>query len=512
MKQKLDALLEANLGFIGSKRGVLTIITGVIVWCWFLRWAVFPGIGPDDAEQLIFSQSLELGYSTGNPPLITWLVILFQQIFGVNVLAVVTLKFVLLWSAYYLVWRVARHVLADERLAALATLSLFAVYYISWDSVFNYSNSLLMIAFIGATFLGLLRLEQNGSATNYALFGILIGLGFLSKYTFVLFAIPLLIAAALDTRLRPRVLSPYLLLALAIAIVINLPHAIWMVENQDLLHQRAVDRFSQMGSETFFRTRALGILEVGRILFDISMPMLAILLIAFWPACRKVNWKDDKAERYHTILARTFIIAIGLTLLGTLVLGISRIRSHYMMILLLFPVLFFARVKLSEIKDWRFKGYAAVLTGIICVVFVGLALKYVIDPRRSSKAYYNIPYSAYADQLRAAGFKHGTIFADWHTNPIAGNFRGQFPESRVFDYLWPHYIAPRDRTDGKCLVVWTPRADGTRRREFLNQANLILNAGINLDTPARTLSAEMPPGGRTARLAYVLADGKGQCR
>lgn len=512
MKQKLDALLDANLAFIGSKQGVLTVTTGVILWCWFLRWAVFPGTGPDDAEQLIFSQSFELGYSTGNPPLITWLVILFQQILGVNVFAVVTLKFLLLWTAYYLVWCTARRVLQDEKLAALATLSLFAVYYIAWDSVFNYSNSLLMIAFIGATFLGLLRLEEKGSLANYALLGILIGLGLLAKYTFVLFGVPLLIAAALDSRLRQRILRPALLLTLLIAIAINLPHTIWMIENQDLLHQRAVDRFSQMGSETFFTTRALGVLEVGRILFDISMPMLAILLIAFWPAWRRVDWKDEDAERYHRILARTFLIAICLTLIGTLVLGISRIRSHYMMILLLFPVLFFARVKMSEIAPWRLKGYAAVLTGIICIVVLGLGLKYVIDPKRGSKAYYNIPYPAYAEQLRAAGFTHGTIFADWHTNPIAGNFRARFPHSRVFDYLWPHYIAPRDRKDGKCLVVWTPRADGSRRREFLNQANLILKAGIDLDTPARSLSAEMPPGGRTAKLAYVLADGKGQCR
>ena len=57
-------------------------LAGVILWCWFLRSFVFAGVGPDDAEQLIFSQSFDLGYSTGNPPLITCLVILFQQIFG----------------------------------------------------------------------------------------------------------------------------------------------------------------------------------------------------------------------------------------------------------------------------------------------------------------------------------------------------------------------------------------------------------------------------------------------
>jgi 4-amino-4-deoxy-L-arabinose transferase-like glycosyltransferase len=512
MITKFDALLTANLKFVGSRRGVLIITTAVISWCWFLRWAVFSGVGPDDAEQLVFSQSLELGYSTGNPPLITWLVILMQQLLGVGVFAVITLNFLLLWSAYYLVYCCAKRVLADERLAALATLSLFAVYYIAWDSVFNYSNSLLMIVFIAATFLGLLRLEERGGASDYALLGFLLGLGFLAKYTYVLFAVPLLIAACFDPAMHNRIFNRMFALSIAIAIIVNVPHLVWMFENQTLLQSRAVDRFSQMGSQTFLKARALGILEVARILFDISMPMLAIVVIAFWPACKKLDWHGESAQRYQTILARTFLIAISVTLIGTLALGISRIRSHYMMILLLFPILFFARVKVSACKEWRFKGFAAILTSIILLVVTGLGLKYVIDPKRSSKAYYNIPYPQYAQQLKAAGFVHGTIFADWHTNPIAGNFRAQFPESRVFDYLWPHYIAPRDRQDGKCLVIWTPRADGSRRREFLNQANLYFKAGINLDTPAKFVTTEMRPGGRTTRLAYVLAPGKGQCR
>lgn len=512
MNNRLNSILTANLHFLSSRNGVIIITATLVTWCWFLRSAIFPGVAPDDAEQLIFSQSLELGYSTGNPPLITWLLILVQKIFGVSVFAIMSLKFLLLWSTYYLFYCCAERVLGKESLAALATLSLCAVYYIVWDSVFHYSNSLLMIVLIAATFLGLLRLEKSDSIPNYIILGLLLGFGCLAKYTYILFAAPLLIAAALDQSLRSRILNQLFLLTVLIAVVINMPHIIWMIENQALLEARAIDRFSQSGSDTFFKSRAMGLLQVARILFDISMPMLGILIIAFWPACQRVNWRSDPIQRYHNVLGRTFLIAITVTLLGTLILGISRIRSHYMLILLLFPILFFARVKVSKIEPWRLKAYAAVLTGIILLVVTGLGLKYVIDPKRNSKAYCNIPYGAYAEQLKSAGFTHGTIFADWHTNPIAGNFRAKFPDSRVIDYLWPHYLPPRDRSDGKCLVVWTPRNDGSRRKEFLNQANLILKAGIDLNTPAKFVTAEMPPGGRTVRLAYVLAPGNGQCR
>lgn len=512
MKKYLDRILNSNLAFVSSRHGMHAILAGVILWCWFLRSFVFAGVGPDDAEQLIFSQSFDLGYSTGNPPLITWLVILFQQIFGVSVITIMSLKFLLLWLAYYLMWCCAIRVLADERLATLATLSLFAVYYIAWDSVFHYSNSLLMIAFISATFLKVLQLNETPTAKNYAWLGLLIGLGLLAKYTFILFAVPLLVAASFDSQLRQKLIHPLFLITVFIAIIINIPHGYWMIENHALLQQRAIDRFSQLGSENFFTARALGTLEVGRILFDISMPLLAILMVIFWPACQQISWKEEPIKRYHNILARTFLIAISLTLAGSLVFGISRIRSHYMMILLLFPILFFARVKFSDIKAWRLKAYAGTLTFIVCMIIFGLGLKYFVDPKRSGKAYYNIPYPAYAQQLRSSGFTHGTIFADWHTNPIAGNFRAQFPESRVLDYLWTHYTPPKSIKNGKCLIIWTPRSDGSRRREFLNQANLILKSSIDLETPARFLKAEMPPGGRVAQLAFVLVEGQGDCK
>ena len=512
MKKNLDIILSANYTLISSKKGMHIMIGGTILWCWFLRSYVFPGLGPDDAEQLIFSQSLQHGYSTGNPPLITWLVIFFQQIFGVSVVTLMTVKFMLLWLTYFLFWHCALRVLQNQEFAALATLSLFAVYYIAWDSVFHYSNSLLMIVFISATFLKLLQLDENPTPINYATLGFLIGLGLLAKYTFILFAIPLLAAAAFDARLRQKIAQPLFLVTIGIAVAINLPHVEWMIENQHLLQKRAIDRFSQMGSENFFAARILGVLQVGRILFDISMPLFAILLFTFWSSFKRIKWREEPVARYHRLLARTFLIAISLTLIGSLVFGISRIRSHYMMILLLFPILFFARVKFCETGLWRLKIYAATLTFLICIVVFGLGLKYFVDPKRGSKAYYNIPYAAYANQLRSYGFNHGTIFADWHTNPIAGNFRAQFPNARVFDYLWTHYTPPPLQKAGKCLVIWTPRPDGSRRREFLKQANLNLNSDIDLDTPARFLKAEMPPGGRIAQLAFVLAEGKGMCK
>ena len=40
----------------------------------------------------------------------------------------------------------------------------------------------------------------------------------------------------------------------------------------------------------------------------------------------------------------------------------------------------------------------------------------------------------------------------------------------------------------------------------------VMQAGIDLNTPAKFVTAEMPPGGRTLRLAYVITPGNGQCR
>lgn len=80
----------------------------------------------DDAIESYMVQSLELSYVPRNPPFFDWLLWGLQQIVGTGLLSFALLRYALLAGCALLVWRIARQVIADPRLQALAVYSLTA--------------------------------------------------------------------------------------------------------------------------------------------------------------------------------------------------------------------------------------------------------------------------------------------------------------------------------------------------------------------------------------------------
>ena len=87
-----------------------------------VRVAVSPALKWDEAEQMLWSQQLALGYGS-QPPLYTWLQWLANQVFGPSVLALSALKHALLALSFALMYRAGRALL-DERGAFWASASM----------------------------------------------------------------------------------------------------------------------------------------------------------------------------------------------------------------------------------------------------------------------------------------------------------------------------------------------------------------------------------------------------
>ena len=107
----LTRALAANFRFVTSAAGFHLLVGAFVTAAFVLRAFLFPGIGGDDGEQLVFAQFLAGGYQTRNPPLYTWLVILVQSALGVGIAATLAVRFVLLGLIYVLLHGVARIVI-----------------------------------------------------------------------------------------------------------------------------------------------------------------------------------------------------------------------------------------------------------------------------------------------------------------------------------------------------------------------------------------------------------------
>jgi len=493
-------------------------IVGRRVFPWFiatlmavlfgLRVFLFPGMGGDDGEQLVFSQFFDWGYQLRNPPLYTWLVITTSSIVGPGSLAVGLVKFPLLAATYLLLWRCALIILDDDRLAATAALMPLALYYVAWDSIHGYSHSVLAMVLYVASVHAVLRIEKWGRTFDFVVLGIIIGAGMLAKYVFALFLVAFFAAAALTPPMRARLFDRRLAATLAIAAVICLPHFAWLAGH--------LAEAAPVSKPFLFGDYAIASLKgVGRPFLAIAgfLSPLFVFALLFFPRAYLKRGADT--SNYHFAwLSRFFIILFTVAVIALLFPHVDRLRTHYMFVLIPFPIYLAMRLRAAgydTLRIGRFSGFLAVLGMLIPVALFG---KFVLEPLKCERCQHHIPYGQLAEGLRAKGFQDGTIFAYWHPDPIAGNLRAQFPEARVISAKHPSVRPPLDTTRGQCLIVWPTTPKGIGKAVTLGQARRVFAADIRDDVPDGLVSAPLAMGqGRTVDLGYVLIDGgAGSCR
>ena len=526
MLSAIDKAANACARLAMSPRHVLCIWAAVYGSIWLMRTFLFVGGGADESQQLDHTQHWEWGYGPINPPLVTWLMMPPLAVFGANLGTVVAMKFALLALTCVGIYYVARRLFADDGLAALTALSPIAIYYFAWDALFHYSHSVVLSLSVTFTFLIFLRITEKQRTGDYLLFGVFLGLGFLSKYSYGLFALALFGGALLDRDLRQRFFDRRLAVSVLIAVVIAAPHFVWLWQNAGWFTVQATGRFTGAPQSGFAAPMLAGLYNVVKATISFPLPLLAFLVILF----PRAWWRDGSrfkiAAAETRLLERGFLIILGAMFIGVIAFNASQVRVHYMFLMILLPVYFFARIHAAG-PSTRMLGICAGIFLFLAVLIPAIvAIKFAVDPGRGSKARYNMPYANFAAQLKAAGFKRGTIIGDWLTYPVAGNLRPYFPDSRVVSLLSWDLLAANQSPDepllgprtanaaGQCLMVWTPQDGGHRRKAMIQYSAGLLGVKVPADTPARVIEAEMPPhSGRMARLSYILIPkGSGNCR
>ncbi|MEQ8195119.1 MAG: glycosyltransferase family 39 protein, partial [Rhodospirillales bacterium] len=396
-------------------------------------------------------------------------------------------------------------------------LSPLLIFHIAWDSLVGFSHSVLAATLYAAAVYAVLRLDKTDHPLAYAGLGVAMGLGILSKYAFAFFIIALLAACLCDRHLRKRILNPRILMALLIAAALAAPHLHWLYARQAEMAQEIAPALSAPGLGAHLLAAAKGILSAIKAIVGFLLPLILFLAIFFAPAWKPLpasGQAESGTQRFHRFFVILFAVLIGLTVVFVVIGGVSRVRTHYMFALVLVPLLFFLRVRLSDAHERRLRRYAAAVSLAGLIVFLGLPVKYAAEPWTCGKCEHHLPYAAFADQIRKAGFRSGTIFAYWHPYPIAGNLRAAFPEARVISAKHADIVPPPGTAPGQCLLIWSGAPTGPGAGATIALANKHLGTGIDPSTPGTALTERLAAGTkRPYRLSYILApDGRGRCR
>ena len=494
--------------------GLIAVIT---LGQFIIRGLLYPAESNDGAEQLLFSQVLLLGYDVVNPPLYTWLVIAFQNLFGVKNVIVSLIKFLAYGLSFHFLYVLACHTIKDKRLAVLAALSPLWLYYMAWDAILSYTHTVLATLLVLASLVAFLRLRDKGDWISYLVFGVVLGLGFISKYTFAIAALAIFVSGLICRPYRAILLRPLMLFALAVAALIVAPHTYWLIENVGQISGAVASKFEIRAIEgSFFANHLAGLNSAASSLIGFISPLWLILLAVFWFPLRKRLTQVATLSPPAKLLITYIFVVITLLFAFVVIFGVTKVRPHYMFVLLPFPIAFFAWLKPSLDQSHSPQIYGVTLISIALLLLGGMAVKYVTEPTRCNRCQLLLPYEGIAKKIRAAGFRDGTIFATYFPHDLAGNLRSAFPNTRIVSTKFPTITRSQGVKGGQCLIIWMPAPWGNvDTGMMIHLANRYFKSKISFENVSfKTIKFQLDRAAeRSGNLHFMLFDpGVGQCR
>ena len=463
----------------------------------------------DEAEQVFLTQWWLNGYSPHppinlQPPLYTWLQIAFFDIFGVNVFALSLLKNLLLFLTFVFVFLTTHVLTKNIRLPVLATLTLFVFPQISWESQRDLTHSTLAMMLGSATLFTALYVSRTRTLGSYILFGGLLGLGAISKYTFLIFAMALLLGLLLTSDMRAMILDRRIFATLAVGTLVALPHMVWWWPHIQGA-STYFGRFPKSGDTT--QLEAVGAYFRAIVSF-FALPCLVYVMI-FPSGFHPNHWVPAKGEQ-PKLLNRVLILVLIIFGAISVLLALGRVNQRWLQPLLwFFPIAFFSHMPSEAISErtWRWclrgaVGVAIILLLTITIRVVGLSIFDRYTPFAEHTEYrvfryparLNYPFDAIAEEVRKHGFDKGIIVAA--TGLMGGNMRLQFPDSLV---LVPRRmpVEIREEVLGKPgLAIW----DASQADQMPEQIRKFLNTQIQEDL---VIYREFPYQYSTKRIARI---------
>jgi 4-amino-4-deoxy-L-arabinose transferase-like glycosyltransferase len=444
----------------------------------------------DEAEQMLLAQSLALGYGK-HPPLYAWLQHAVFRWLGVGVLGLSVLKHACLLGIYGGTYVAARRLLGDRALATLTVLSLWLLPAVVWEAPRDLTHSILAAALAPPTVLLLVRLAEAPAAWRYAALGATLGLGTLTQYSFALFAVALL-GAALSVRwLRAALRDPRIGLTLLVAAAIAGPHLAWLVTDAASPSAAARLRFADAANDGMAAALARPLVDVVVDLAAFLGP-LVVVVAALVPGARRPAPDPDPARGAARQLLERYLLALVVILvLSAPLAGLAVFKARWLLpLLVVTPLALFLRATAAGVPPRKARRLAGICVAV-GVLALGLRFGEVwAGPMLGHASRLHLPIPELAAQIRAVGFRQGTIVAG--DVPLAGNLRLNFPDSRVLTPSLPTGEPATSGAPGQCVVTWRPRRDAEPptllldfASEWLGRPALSADASVLVEVPLR---------------------------
>lgn len=434
-----------------------------LLWCLafvLMLWAVSPGRTLQDALAAELLQGhLAGGYQLRNPPLYEWLLWAVQQVFGPGPLSYLILRYSLIASTGILFTVALLRTVASARLAAAFSLSLVLFFWFGWEIHHSVSHTLALLAASLALWIAALAYAERPTAARAFVLGLIIGIGLMAKWSFLLVVLSLGVALAVTQETRASYREPGTLLVLAGAALPILPFALWLATiDPDLVGRRAMPPGRDLSLDQALEGVAAFVAGIPLVF----LPWIAFVLFFAW---RFQKMPPSPPALSHVVAIRlasltaiaTLVLMAALLLVafatGGALFGISRFAIHYLFPFSLFAALALAGLVAQRVEEQRFAQRLAIVSlAVALIIFVVKLASFYVVPR-NSEANNLLPYARLADELTKRGL--GTAQFVTLSPRDAGNLAIYLPEARALSLSARIEPPPPDPVPNRpCLLLW----------------------------------------------------------
>jgi 4-amino-4-deoxy-L-arabinose transferase-like glycosyltransferase len=301
------------------------------------------------------------------------------------------LRYALIAATGLLFYAALLRTVPSQRLAAAFSLSLVLFYWFGWEIHHSVSHSLALLAASLALFIAALVYAERPNSTRAFALGLVIGLGLMAKWSFLLVMLSLGLALALTPETRRIYRDPRTLIVLVGAALPILPFLLWL-DSVDL--GLASSRAAPSGSG-LSRERSLQ----GALVFVTGIPLVFLPWIAF---VLFFSWRFPRTPRSAQELSQGVAIRLaGLTAIATLVImavllivaiatgaalfGITRFAIHYLFPFCLFAALALSGLAAQRVNEERFAPRLAITSLAFALGYFCSSLAAFMSSRRHQR-------------------------------------------------------------------------------------------------------------------------------
>lgn len=495
---------------VGGSRAlgiVLAAVAGYYLLAVLLRIALPPSLEVDESELVYISQFLAFGYGR-QPPLYDWLQHGMISAFGLSIAVLSVLKNLLLFLTALFYGLAAREVLRSGALQAIAVAGILTFPSIFLMSQRDLSHTVAAILAAGLFLHAFFLTLKRPSLATYLYAGVAVAMGLLSKYNFTLLPLAAILAVLPEADYRRRIFDWRMALAIVVAAVLVLPHAVWFLQNLDLATGGTVRemREAEAGSRVL---RAL--IGVGALAFALLRGIVPLLLL-FGLVFRSDLGPILRASSPWTrIVGRMLLILVAMLAVVVVALDATSIREKWLVLYLLpLPLYLALKAEAADISlDGRLKAFVIPIFAVSVATLGYLFLGPMIAPRIGQYTRFNTPIAPLYDAVVAKrGAAPALVIGG--DKQIAGSIRLNAPQVPVMMPNAPVALPVEALQKRPALVVWrSPKGDMApvppALVELLTKSGLIAS-GEDLRPAYRAVPYHYAAGGDTFEFGYAWLD------